>query len=413
MTTPDSIIPYGRQSVDDVDIQAVIDVLRSDWLTCGPAVVEFENVVSDYIGVKHAIAVSNGTAALHLCSMALGMQPGDVGVTSPLTFLASANCVAYCGARPDFVDIDPGSYCLSADRLEEYIHQNGVPKVVIPVDFAGVPSDLPRIYNMAQQYGFAVIEDAAHSIGSSYIHQGKTVRCGACVHSDLAIFSFHPVKTVTAGEGGMVLTNDDAVAHRVRMLCSHGMERDVNLFQPWPIHNSDGCLLNQTEIVNHDITKAPWLYQQQALGYNYRITDIQCALGTSQFRRIDETIKRRREIVDCYQTAFSQNDKLICPPCPAQTAPAYHLFVLRFKDGVEARRAEACAALLKHGIFAQIHYIPIYLQPWYQQQYGYVRGKCPEAEAVYGNCLSIPLYPSMTSTDISKVISIINGFTEF
>lgn len=412
MNTPDSIIPYGRQSVDDVDIQAVINVLRSDWLTCGPAVTEFEDVVRSYIGVKHAIAVSNGTAALHLCCMALDLKPGDVGVTSPLTFLASANCVAYCGARPDFVDIDPTRYCLSAGRLEEYIHQKGVPKVVIPVDFAGVPADLPRIHDLAQQYGFSVIEDAAHSIGSNYIHHGKTIRCGACVHSDLAIFSFHPVKTVTAGEGGMVLTNDDALAHRVRMLCSHGMERDVKLFQPWRINNADGCLLKQTEIPDQGSAKAPWLYQQQALGYNYRITDIQCALGTSQFRRIDETVKRRREIVDCYQTAFSKNDKLICPPCPLETDPAYHLFVLRFKDGAEARRVEACAALRRQGIFAQVHYIPIYLQPWYHQQYGYEYGKCPEAEAIYEDCLSIPLYPSMTSMDIQKVITTIDEFTK-
>jgi len=413
MSTPDSIIPYGRQSVEDVDIQAVIDVLRSDWLTCGPAVTKFEDVVKDYIGVKHAIAVSNGTAALHLCCMALGLKPGDVGVTSPLTFLASANCVAYCGARPDFVDIALGSYCLSPQRLDEYIQQNGVPKVVIPVDFAGVPAELPRIYDMAQHYGFAVIEDAAHSIGSSYTHQGQTFRCGACVHSDLAIFSFHPVKTVTAGEGGMVLTNNDALAHRVRMLCSHGMERDVSLFQPWRINNADGCLLKQTEIANHGTEKAPWLYQQQALGYNYRITDIQCALGTSQFLRIDETVKRRRDIVDCYQTAFSKNNKLICPPSPLHMTPAYHLYVLRFKDGAEVRRVEACAELRKHGIFAQVHYIPIYLQPWYQQQYGYACGKCPEAEAIYGNCLSIPLYPSMTSMEIKKVIDTIDEVTKF
>jgi len=405
-------MPYGRQSIDEQDIQAVVDVLRSDWLTCGPAVTQFEDTVRKYIGVKHAIAVSNGTAALHLCCMALDIRSGDVGVTSPLTFLASANCIAYCGGRPDFVDIDPDSYCLSPERLEEYISKNGAPKVVIPVDFAGVPADLPRIYGMAKRYGFAVIEDAAHSIGSTYVHAGKTIRCGACVHSDLAIFSFHPVKTVTAGEGGMVLTNDDAYAAKIRMLASHGMERESALFEPWPVRNSDGTLQDGTRPADPDFIKVPWLYQQQELGYNYRITDIQCALGTSQFSRLDKIIQRRRVLFDQYQRAFGSNPRLICPSCPEGSDPAYHLYVLRFKDGAESRRLEACTTLRENSIFAQVHYLPVYLQPWYQRKYGYPRGKCPVAEEVYANCLSIPLYPSMLTADIEKVITIINGFTE-
>ncbi len=405
-------LPYGRQAVDEQDIQAVVDVLRSDWLTCGPAVTEFERVVREYIGVKHAIAVSNGTAALHLCCMALGVQPGDVGVTSPLTFLASANCIAYCGGRPDFADIDPDTYCLSPDRLEETIQKNGIPKVVIPVDFAGVPADLPRIYEMAKKYGFAVIEDAAHSIGSTYVHEGKTIRCGACVHSDLAIFSFHPVKTVTAGEGGMVLTNDDALAAKVQMLASHGMERDPALFEPWPVRNGDGTLQEKPLPADPADGKAPWLYQQQELGYNYRVTDIQCALGTSQFGRLDEIIQRRRVLFDQYQRAFGSNSQLICPPCPEGSDPAYHLYVLRFKDGAESIRLAACTALREEGVFAQVHYLPVYLQPWYQRKYGYERGKCPKAESVYGNCLSIPLFPGMTEEDMQKVIRIINGLTE-
>ena len=405
-------IPYGRQSIDEPDIQAVIDVLRGDWLTCGPAVTRFEDVVREYIGVKHAIAVSNGTAALHLCCMALGVQSGDVGLTSPLTFLASANCIAYCGGRPDFVDIDPDSYCLSPERLEEYILENGAPKVVIPIDFAGLPADLPHIYELAEKYGFSVIEDAAHSVGSSYTHDGKKIRCGACVHSDLAIFSFHPVKTVTAGEGGMVLTNDDDLAHRVRMLASHGMERDLAVFEPWPIHNQDGSLLDAKEPAGSSAEKAPWLYQQQNLGYNYRITDIQCALGTSQFCRLDGTVKRRREIVDCYQQAFERNSALVCPPSPGGSDPAYHLYVLRFGNCADDKRMEICSTLRKNGVFAQVHYIPVYLQPWYQRQYGYERGKCPEAEAVYESCLSIPLYPSMQQEDVDRVIQIINGIAE-
>lgn len=391
----------------------MVDVLRGDWLTCGPAVTRFEQVVREYIGVKHAIAVSNGTAALHLCCLALGVRPGDVGVTSPLTFLASANCIAYCGGRPDFVDIDPHTYCFNPERLEEYIQKNGVPRVVIPVDFAGVPVDLPRIYELAKQYGFSVIEDAAHSIGSSYQHESRTIRCGSCVHSDLAIFSFHPVKTVTAGEGGMVLTNDDELAARVRMFASHGMERDPALFQLWPVCTADGTLEEKDLPTDPADGRVPWLYQQQELGYNYRITDLQCALGASQISRLDQIIQRRRVLFDQYQQAFGSNPKLICPPCPEGTEPAYHLYVLRFKDGAESMRLAACAALREEGVFAQVHYLPVYLQPWYRQQYGYKPGKCPEAEAVYGDCLSLPLFPAMTEEDIQKVVQIINRLTSF
>ena len=406
-------IPYGRQDTNDADIQAVIDVLKSDWLTCGPAVTVFEDTVRDCLGVKHAIAVSNGTAALHLCCLALGIQSGDTGVTSPLTFLSSANCIAYCGGRPDFVDIDPDTYCLSPEKLEEYIEKNGTPRVVIPVDFAGVPADLPRIWTLAQKYGFALIEDAAHSIGSSYRHGDKAIQCGACVHSDFAIFSFHPVKTVTAGEGGMVLTNDDELAVRVRALASHGMEREVHRFQPWSLDNTTGRILDELEPLASSLEKAPWLYQQQELGYNYRITDIQCALGTSQFRRIDETVKHRHAIFEQYQEAFAPNDRLIRPPCGAKGVDtAYHLYVLRFIGTVETARFKACATLRTNDIFAQVHYIPVYLQPWYQKQYGYQRGKCSEAEAIYSNCLSIPLYPTMGNKDIERVIRIVNGFTE-
>ena len=404
----DGCLPYGRQAVDESDIEAVVNVLRSDWLTCGPAVTQFEDAVRRYIGVKHAIAVSNGTAALHLCCMALGVQPGDVGITSPLTFLASANCIAYCGGRPDFVDIDSETYCLSPERLEEYIQANGVPKVVIPVDFAGVPADLPRIHALSRKYGFAVIEDAAHSVGSTYQVDGRTFRCGSCAHSDLAIFSFHPVKTVTSGEGGMVLTNDDALARCVRLLTSHGMERDSAQFEPWSIENTTGTLLPSDEPAAGAGAKAPWLYQQQALGYNYRITDIQCALGNSQFSRLDQIMHRRRELFDLYQRAFEGNPKLRCPPCPAGSDPAYHLYVLRFPDG---NRAAAAAALRAAGILSQVHYLPVYLQPWYQRQYGYARGKCPESEAVYSDCLSIPLFPAMTEADIQKVIRIVNELT--
>ncbi|RKX45012.1 MAG: UDP-4-amino-4,6-dideoxy-N-acetyl-beta-L-altrosamine transaminase [Verrucomicrobia bacterium] len=398
-------IPYGRQFVTEQDIQCVVDVLHGDWLTSGPAITRFENVVRDYVGVKHAIAVSNGTAALHLSCLALGIRPGDTGVTSPLTFLASANCIAYCGGTPDFVDIDPQTYCLSPERLEEYIAENGVPKVVIPVDYAGVPADLPRIWAMAKTHGFSVIEDSAHSVGSAYRYDGKWIKCGACAHSDLAILSFHPVKTVTAGEGGMVLTNDDELAARIRMFSSHGMERDMGRFEAWPIDNQTGDVIPGAATGTGD--KAPWLYQQQELGFNYRITDIQSALGASQFSRLDEIVAHRRKIFDRYQAAFADCRGFVLPPCPEDSSPAYHLYVLRFKGASSATRLKICNDLREHGIFAQVHYIPVYLQPWYRREYGYEAGKCPEAEGVYESCLSIPLYPSMTDGDIEKVIRVL------
>jgi dTDP-4-amino-4,6-dideoxygalactose transaminase len=264
---------------------------------------------------------------------------------------------------------------------------------------------------MSKHYGFAVIEDAAHSIGSSYVYRGQQIWCGSCVHSDLAIFSFHPVKTITTGEGGMVLTNDASLAHRVRMLASHGIERDVHLFHPWMADNQTGNILATNKSQSGGAEKAPWLYQQQALGYNYRITDIQSALGASQFARLDTIVARRREIVMRYQDAFASNLNLFCPPCPKDAVPAYHLYVLRFKDNNGTARLDAFTTLRNHGIFSQVHYIPVYLQPWYQQQYGYSAGKCPEAEAVYQSCLSIPLYPSMTDAEVDKVIQIINSFT--
>jgi len=404
------VLPYGRQNVTDDDIAAVVKVLRGDWLTSGPTVTAFEDTVRDYLGVRHAIAVSNGTAALHLCALALGINAGDVGITSPLTFLASANCIAYCGGRPDFVDVDPGSYCLSVAALEEYLENHPPPAVVIPVDFAGVPADLPAVWALAERYGFRVIEDAAHSIGSAYSHGGEWFKCGSCAHSDLAIFSFHPVKTVTAGEGGMVLTNDDELAARVRMFASHGMERDPKLFEPWAIDNRTGETV-AFEDYEHTQEKAPWLYQQQVLGFNYRITDIQCALGISQFSRLDEIVERRKEIFAEYNARFADNPGLILPPCPEHMRPAYHLYVLRFIDRSECQRARICSTLRERGVFTQVHYIPVYLQPWYRREFGYRNGKCPACESIYADCLSIPLFPTMTGDDIDVVVETVKGLT--
>ncbi len=405
------MIPYGRHSIDEEDIAAVVDVLRGDWLTGGPAVSHFEEVVKNYVGVKHAIAVSNGTAALHLAALAAEVGSGDVGITSPITFLASANSIAYCGGRPDFVDVDLATHCISPDLLEQYINDHGVPKIVIPVDFGGVPADLPKIWGLANKYGFVVVEDAAHSIGSAYTYEGVVYKCGSCAHSDMAIFSFHPVKTVTAGEGGMVLTNSDKFAKIVRSLASHGMFRNLEDFQSWAINNHSGSLndlVSSNSFAELFEEKAPWLYQQQYLGYNYRITDIQCALGASQFQKIDAIKGRRREIYDKYIQGLSGCDITI-QDVPAWADPAFHLFVMNMHNQEQKiDRLNLFMKLRAEGIFAQVHYIPVYLQPWYASKHNYQLGKCKNAEYLYGRTVSLPLYPGISDDSVKNVIKIIN-----
>ena len=293
------IIPYSRQSINQDDIDAVTEVLRSDWLTQGPKVKEFEEALESRCGAKHCVVVANGTVALHLACLALGVKEGDVGITSPVSFLASANCIAYCGGTPEFADIDGSRLCLSAEQVEEYCKRNYPPKVVIPVDFAGVPADLPRFRALSDKYGIRVIEDAAHALGSRYTFEGKEYACGSCTHTDLAILSFHPVKTITTGEGGAILTNDEKLALRLRRLASHGIERDPSrlVTRRWSL--STGF--------------PPWYHEMQDLGFNARITDIQCALGISQLKRLDEFKSKRQAIAKKYNDAF---DELFKPESP-------------------------------------------------------------------------------------------------
>ena len=402
------MIPYGKQHITDEDIDAVIKVLKSEYLTSGPAVTEFEDTVKNFIGVKHAIALSNATSGLHVACLALDLQKGDTGVTSPVTFLASANCIVYCGAKPDFVDVDEETFCLSPEKLEEYIEENGAPKVVIPVDFAGIPAKLPEIWQLAKKYNFKVIEDASHSIGSKYFHEGKMYNCGSCDHADLAIFSFHPVKTVTAGEGGMVLTNDDDLAKKVRMYANHGMERNHKNFKDWKINNSNGKLVGKKLETELNIDQAPWLYQQQLLGFNYRITDIQSALGSSQFKRINNTIERRKKIFQSYQNAFSNNKDIICPTIPKNTEPASHLYVIQYAGDNENWRLNTCLFLRENNVFSQVHYIPVHLQPWYQDNFDFNQKSYPISEKFYNTCLSIPLFPDLTEVELKKIIDLIN-----
>jgi UDP-4-amino-4,6-dideoxy-N-acetyl-beta-L-altrosamine transaminase len=375
-------ISYGHQSILEEDIEAVEQVLRSPFLTTGPVAAEFESSLCELTGAKHAIVCSNGTTALHLACMGLGVTKDDLGITSPITFLASANCVEFCGGRTDFVDINLETLCLSPEKLEDYCKNVAVPKIVIPVDFAGVPADLAAIHALSKKYGFRTIEDAAHSIGSSYEWNGRQISCGACVHSDLAIFSFHPVKTITCGEGGAVLTNDDKMADRIRLMRSHGMERNVDL-----LTKNDG----------------PWYYEMTDLSYNFRITDFQCALGKSQLKRLQYFKARRREIVDRYNAAFSLFDELKLPPDPKGSSVCYHLYVLQFLDGGQ-KRYEVFQKLSKVRVYCQIHYIPVYWQPYYNRKYGYPTGKCPNAEKYYMHCLTLPLYPALSDDEVDYVI---------
>lgn len=373
-------LSYGRQWIDEADIAAVVEALRAPLITQGPVIRQFERRVAEYCGAKHAIAVSSGTAALHVASLATGIEASDIGVTSPLTFVASANCIAYTGAGVDFIDIRPETLCLDPDALERRCGTDPIPKLVVAVDFAGVPCELPRLFDLARRFGFTLIEDAAHSLGASYRHEGRWYRCGGCAHAHLATLSFHPVKAITTGEGGMVLTNDDALADRVRRLACHGIQRDRRR-------------LSRDE--------GPWYHEMTELGFNYRVTDFQCALGLSQMDKLERWCERRREIASRYNDAFRELAEV--PPWPEHASPAFHLYVLRLTGRWAARRREFFDALAAVGIQPQVHYIPVHLQPYYQWRFVFKRGGFPAAEDVYARCMSLPMYPALTDDDVSRV----------
>lgn len=373
-------LPYGRQSIDQDDISEVVRVLEGDWLTQGPDVAEFERALAEYTGAKYAVAVSSGTAGLHIACMAAGVGAGDSGITSPITFVASANCIAYCGGRPRFADVDPTTVTLDVERLEDECRREA-PKVIIPVDFAGQPADLPAIQRVARQYGALVIEDAAHSLGGSYTVDGQQFRAGSCAHADMAVLSFHPVKHITSGEGGAVLTNSAELYRALQDARSHGITRDADRLEA---------------------NEGPWYYEQQNLGFNYRITDVQCALGASQLRKLDRFVARRRELVDLYVQHLGSSDDLDLLIETGERFSAYHILVARLKGGAGVRR-RLFTALAADGIRAQVHYIPVHLQPWYRREYGFSAGDFPHAESYYQGAITLPLFPRMQDADVTRV----------
>jgi len=378
-------IPYGKQHINDADIEAVVTALKSDFLTQGPRIAEFEKAFAKYVGSQYAVAVSNGTAALHLAALALDVNESSRVLTTPITFAASANCVAYCGGRVDFVDIDPETALLDLNLLEQRLEssEQGTYQGIIPVDFAGAVVDLEKLREIADKYGLWVIEDACHAPGGYFVdRRGKEQRCGASPYTDCSIFSFHPVKHIACGEGGMITTNRPKLYEKLRLLRTHGITKDPQLLQE---------------------KHGGWYYEMQELGYNYRITDIQAALGLSQLQRADEGLRRRRELAAFYDEAFKGSS--VKPlGLNAREGHAFHLYVVN-----APRRRELYDHLRERGIFAQVHYIPVHLLPYYQKL-GHQKGECPLAEQYYERCLSLPMYPALTDEEAQYVANSVLDF---
>lgn len=375
------MIPYGRQDITQDDLDAVREVLQGDWLTQGPAIERFEQALAQYCGAAHGVAFCNATAALHIACLALGLGPGDLLWTSPNTFLASANCALYCGADVDFVDVDPRTYNLCPQALEDKLKQaklrGKLPKVVVPVDFAGQSCDMAAIRRLADEYGFYILEDASHAVGARYL--GEPV--GSCRYADITVFSFHPVKIITTAEGGMCMTNNPELASTLRLLRSHGMTREPERMQ--------------------GPSEGPWYYQQVALGYNYRITDLQAALGSSQLRRLDQFVARRHQLAARY-TDLLAGLPLTLPYQHPDSHSSLHLYpVVVDPDHGKPRRA-VFEALRAAGIGVNVHYIPVHLQPYYQAR-GFCAGQFPVAERYYAGAISLPMYSGLSDADQDTV----------
>lgn len=378
------MIPYGRQDINKSDIDAVVNVLKSDFLTQGPMVPKFEQTVAQHVGAQHAFAVNSATSALHIACLALGLGPGDNLWTTPITFVASANCGLYCGAKVDFVDIDPKTYNLCpkalAVKLEQAEKEGKLPKVLVAVHLCGQPCDMEAIHTLAKRYNIGVIEDASHAIGGKY----KNEFIGNCRYSDITVFSFHPVKIITTAEGGMALTNNEALANKMALLRSHGITRDPALMT----HEPDG----------------PWYYQQIELGFNYRMTELQAAMGVSQMERLDQFVARRHELAKRYDALLSE----LPVTTPWQHPDSYsglHLYVIRLQlDKIQSTHKQVFEALRSQGIGVNLHYIPVHTQPYYQQM-GFKSGDFPEAEKYYAEAISLPMFQTMSNEQQNEVVN--------
>ena len=385
------MIPYGRHYVDEDDVRAVAEVMRGDLLTQGPKAAEFERVVAEYVGARYAVSVANGTAALHLACLAAEIGPGDVVVTSPITFLASANCALYVGARPAFSDIDPETLNLDPQTLQATFRSVKNIKAVIPVHLCGLPCDMPAISEAARANGAIVIEDACHALGATYADGS---RVGNCRYSQMTVFSFHPVKLIAAGEGGLITTNDERLYRKLLLLRNHGMTRIESDFADGQQAFADGK-------VN------PWYYEMQHLGYNYRITDMQCALAISQFHKLDRFLARRIAIAKRYDAAFAHLPGLKLPQHGCRDRSANHLYVTRIDfPRLGMTRGEVMHTLRDNGIGCQVHYIPVPYQPYYRA-HGLSEGTWPAADRYYQEALTIPLYFGMSDEDVASVVGVI------
>ncbi|RZQ52553.1 UDP-4-amino-4,6-dideoxy-N-acetyl-beta-L-altrosamine transaminase [Pseudoalteromonas phenolica] len=379
------MIPYGRQNISDADINAVIETLRSDFLTQGPQVPSFENKIAQYCEAKFAVATSNATASLHLACLALGVGKGDIVWTSPISFVASSNCALYCGAEVDFVDVEINTGLMSVTALENKLKQaaeeNRLPKVVIPVHLTGQSCDMARISKLAETFNFKVIEDASHAIGSAY----KSSPVGNCEYSDICVFSFHPVKIITTGEGGISTTNSNEIAQKLRQLRSHGVVRD-----PLALSSEE---------------EGAWYYEQRELGFNYRLTDLQAALGASQLTRLDEFVSKRNLLAYRYHELLSE---LPLSPVEIQedNYSSYHLFIIRLNN--RSIRRKTFDTLKANGVGVNVHYIPIYWQPFYREK-GFSKGYCPNAESFYNSIITLPLFPDLTVQEQDQVVKLLRN----
>lgn len=375
-SSQNKFIPYGKQHIDQADIDAVIEVLKSDYLTTGPKIKEFDDKLADYVGAKYAVAISNGTAALHAACFAGGIEEGDEVITSPITFAASANAVLYCGGKPVFADIDPRTYNIDPDDIEKRITDRT--KAIIPVHYTGQPCDMDKILKIAEKYNLTVIEDGAHALGGEY----KDKKIGSI--GDMTTFSFHPVKHITTGEGGAITTNDKELYEKLMMFRTHGITRDHD------------------KLIHDD---APWYYEQHHLGFNYRITDIQAALGISQIKKLGGFLEKRRELAKIYNEELANIDEVSIPYQVENTNSAWHLYIIKLElEKIKTGRRKIFEELRKRNIGVNVHYIPVYYHPYYQNL-GYRKGLCPEAEKLYESIITMPLYPMMSKNDIKYIVN--------